>query len=121
MGQLVFGRDTIILIKHNVDSELICQKMQTQIVNIISAKYIKRADHGYEVGDKVILTNNNSYIYETPYNGPFLITQYWKNSMVTLQCGLIKIRHNIRRINPYKYHTNIEYINPENMCDDVSI
>ena len=41
--------------------------------------------------------------------------------MVTVQCGAIQIRHDIRRINPYKSDTNTEGINPENMYDDVNI
>ena len=39
--------------------------------------------------------------------------------MVTLQCSVIKIRHNIRRIKPYKYDPNVEDINPEYICDNV--
>ena len=60
-------------------------------------------------------------MFETPYKGPFDIKPCWTNGMVTLQCGLIQIRHNIRRINPYKSGTKVEDINPENICDDVNI
>ena len=38
-----------------------------------------------------MLINNTASKYETPYVGPFEITQCWKNGMVTLQCGAIKI------------------------------
>ena len=41
--------------------------------------------------------------------------------MVTLQYDAIKIRHNIRRIKPYKPDTRVEDINPKNMYDDVNI
>ena len=47
--------------------------------------------------------------------------QYWTNGTVTLQCGQIQNRHNICRIKPYKYDTNVEDINPENMYDDVNL
>ena len=40
--------------------------------------------------------------------------------MVTLQCGPIKIEHNIRHINLYKSGTEVEDINLENMCDNVN-
>ena len=70
----------------------------------------KRVNHDYKVGDKVIINNNDAYKYETPYKVLFLIEQCWTNGMVTLQCGAIKIRYNIRRINPYKFDTNVEYI-----------
>ena len=50
-----------------------------------------------------------------------MITQCWTNGTVTLQCGAIKIRYNILRINPYTSDTNVEDINPENIYDDVNI
>ena len=56
-----------------------------------------------------------------PYKVPFLINPCWTNGTVTLQCGPIQIKHNIRRINQYKSGTKVEDINPENMCDDVNI
>ena len=55
---------------------------------------------------------------ETPYKGPFVIKLFWTNGTVTLQCGPIQIRHNIRCINSYKYGTKVRHINPENMCDN---
>ena len=61
------------------------------------------------------------YKYEMPYKGLFLITWCFTKVMVNLQYGLIQIRHNIRRIKPYKSDTNIEDINPKNMCDDINI
>ena len=74
-GQLIFGLDMILPIKHRVDWELISQKKQTQVNrdNIQDNKH--RVDYEYKVRDKVILTNHNSYKYETPYKVPFLITQ----------------------------------------------
>ena len=84
-------------------------------------KIIKRVDHDYKVGDKVMLNNNYAYKYETPHKGPFLITQCWNNDNITLQYGLKIIRYNIRRINPYTYDINSEDINPEYMYDDVNI
>ena len=57
----------------------------------------------------------------TPYKGPFAKKPCCTDGTVTVQCGLIKNRHNIRRINPYKSGTKVEDINPENICDDVNI
>ena len=45
--QLVFGCDTILLRKHKVDCELICQQEQTQIDNIRNNN--KRVDHDSKV------------------------------------------------------------------------
>ena len=68
-----------------------------------------------------MLSNKAACKYETPYNGPFVITHCWTNGNVTLQCGPIQIRHYISQIKPYIYDTNVEDINPENMCDDFNI
>ena len=68
-----------------------------------------------------MINNSAVYKYETPYKGPFLIKQRCTNGMVALKCGVIKIRHNIRCIKPYKYDTNVEDINLENMYDCVNI
>ena len=68
-----------------------------------------------------MLGNHSACKYKTPYKGLFLITHCWTNDTVLLKYGAIKIRYNIHRIKPYKYDTNAEYINPENMCDDVNI
>ena len=73
----------------------------------------KIVDHDYKVGDKIMHDNHAGYKYETPYKGPFVITQCWTNGTVTLQCGAIKIRCNIRRIKPYTYDTNFEEIHTE--------
>ena len=68
-----------------------------------------------------MLTKNTAYKYETPYKGPFLITQYFTNGAVILQCGPTKIRHNICQIKPYKSDTKVEDSNSINMSDDISI
>ena len=55
-----------------------------------------------------MLTNHTSYKCKTPYKGPFLITQYVTNGTVNLQCGAIRINHNIRQIKPYKLDNKVE-------------
>ena len=40
-----------------------------------------------------------------------MITEYWNNGTVTLQCGPEQIRHNIGLIKPYTSDTNVEDIN----------
>ena len=57
-----------------------------------------------------MLNNDATFKYETPYKVPFDIMQFWANGTVTLQCGAIKMKHNIHRIKPYKSDTNIEDI-----------
>ena len=105
MGKLVFGRDMIIPIKHEVDWELMRQKNQSQIdkYNIHENKH--RVEYDYKVIDKIMLNNHTAYKYKTPYKGPFLITQCFKNGTVTLQCGATQTKYNIRQIKPYKFDT----------------
>ena len=45
--QFVFGRDKILLIKHAVGWELICQRKQTQINNDKICKNSRIVDHDY--------------------------------------------------------------------------
>ena len=56
-GQLVFGRDMILLIKHMVDWELICQKNQEKINKYNIKKNSKIVDYDYEVRYQVIMNN----------------------------------------------------------------
>ena len=65
--------------------------------------------------------NHVGYRYETLYKVPFSINQCFPIGTVNLQYGTIQNMHNIFRIKPYKSDTNIEYINLENMCDEVNI
>ena len=73
-GQLIFGRDMNILIKHRVDWELISQQKYTQINRDNARKNKHRVDYDYIVGYIVMLTNHTAYKYENPYKGPFLIS-----------------------------------------------
>ena len=65
-----------------------------------------------------MLDNNAAYKYETPYKGPFVKTQCWRNGMVILQYYAIIIRHNICSINPYTYDTTVENINCQKLVID---
>ena len=111
----------ILPIKHTVDWELIHQQNQTKIYKDNIRANRNQVCHYYKVGDKFMLNKHNAYKYETPYMGPFFITRCFTNITVNLQCGVIQITYNIHRIKPYKYDTNVEDINPKNMCDDVNI
>ena len=108
MGQLVFFCDMIILIKHKIYWELIRQKKQVQFNkdNIRENKHI--VDHGYEVGDNIMLNNHTVYKYETPYKVPFIMKQSFTNVTENVQYGGIKIKYNIRCIKTYKYDTKFE-------------
>ena len=68
-----------------------------------------------------MLNNHTAYKYETPYKGPFVITQCFINGTVTLHYGQTKIRSNILRIKPYKLDTKVQDFNLKNMSSHVSI
>ena len=57
-----------------------------------------RVEYGDKVRYKFILANHTAFKYETPYKGPFLITQCFTNGTVNLQCGAINFKDGIRRI-----------------------
>ena len=80
-----------------------------------------RVDYNYKVGDDVMITNHITYKYETPYKGPFLITQCFTNGIVKLQFGATQITYYIRRIKPYKYDTKADDSNSKNMYCNVNI
>ena len=121
LGQLLFGRDIILLIKHKVDWELVRQKNQAQINKYNIRENRHRVDYDYKVGDSVMFNNHTTYKYETPNKGQFMITQFFTNGTVNLQCGAIKIKYNISHINPYKSDTKVEDSSSKNMSDDVKI
>ena len=68
-----------------------------------------------------MLTKHNVYKYETLDTGPFVITQWYDNDTVNLQCGATQMTYNIRCIKPHKYDTIFEDSSSKNMSDDVNI
>ena len=80
-----------------------------------------RVDDEYKFGDDVMLNKRTVYNYETPYTGPFLITQYWTNEKISSIIVATEIRYNIHRIKPYKSDTKVEDSNSINMYDYVNI
>ena len=68
-----------------------------------------------------MLTKHTIYKYETPYTGPFMITQCFTNGTVKLQCGAIQITYNIHHIKTYKPDTKVEDSNSIIMYDTVNI
>ena len=87
-GQLIFGYDMILPIKHTVDWELIIQRNHTQTNQDSISENRHRVDHDYKVGDNAMLTKHTVY--------PFLITQclplaQQNYSMLKQQLGIIYV------------------------------
>ena len=55
-GQLIFGCDMVIPIKHEMDGELIRQQKQMKINKDNTRQKKHRLDYDYRVGDNVMLT-----------------------------------------------------------------
>ena len=83
-GKLIFGRDIILPIEHNLDWGLIRQQkhMKTNKDTIRENKHIFY--HKYKARNNFMITKHTAYNYETPYMGPFLITQCFINGTVKL-------------------------------------
>ena len=102
---MVFGHDMILPLKHRVDWELIRQPKQKQINREKTHENRHRFDCEYKVGDNIMVNNHTAYKYETPYKGPFVITQCFTNGTVMLQYRATENRYNIHLIKPYKLDT----------------
>ena len=82
-----------------IQVKIICKANQLATTSRDNAcKNKHRVDYDYRVGDKVKHNNHTAYKYETPYKGPFVITQCFTNGMVMLQYGAIQITYNMHWI-----------------------
>jgi hypothetical protein len=73
-GQLVFGRDMILNVKHEANWEYIHARKQNITIKKNKAENAKRIPHTYNIGDQVLLKRGTENKYETPYQGPFTIS-----------------------------------------------
>jgi transposase InsO family protein len=108
-GQLVFGRDMILNIKHEANWEFIRERKQQIIEKNNKAENAKRIPHNYAVGDRVLLRRGTENKYETPYHGPFTILKVNDNGTVRLKVNNVEDTYNIRRLAPYLGTDNIDH------------
>ena len=100
-GQIVFGRDMILNVKHEANWEFIREQKQRIIQRNNEAENAKRIPHTYSVGDKVLLKRGTENKYETPYHGPYTILRVNENGTVRLKVKNVEDTYNIRRLSPY--------------------
>ena len=81
-GQLVFGRDMILNIKHEAHWEFVRKRKQELIEKNIQAENAKRTPHTYRIGDQVLIRRGTESKYETPYKGPYTIAKVNENGTV---------------------------------------
>ena len=106
-AQLVFGRDSILNIKHEANWKYIKERKQLLINKNNEKENSKRRQHTYQVGDKVLVENYNHRKFgDDPFIGPFRITKVNNNGTVQLRQRLTRGNQfqvwNIRRIKPYR-------------------
>ena len=99
--QLVFGRDSILNIKHVFDWEHIQQLKQLQMNHNKKQENMRRNNHRYKVGDKILVECKKFFKHELEFMGPFPIMQINDNGTVRFQKGIINDTTNICKIKPF--------------------
>ena len=100
-GQLVFGRDMMLNIKHEANWDLIGQRKQDLINKNNLRENSKRTPHSYKDGDKVLVWTGIENKWETPQKGPFVILESFNNGTMSLRKGPVTDIVNIRRLTPF--------------------
>ena len=98
---LVFGRDAILNIKHVADWENIRQRKKLLINHNNKQENMRRNNHQYKVGDKLLVKRKKNSKHELEFMGPLRITQINDNGTVRFQKGIINDALNICRIKPF--------------------
>ena len=91
----------IVPIDHISNWRLIYQRKQTLIDKNTDKGNSKRTNHHFQVGDQVLISDNQENKYETPYKGLYTIIQMCTNGMVTLRMRATMDRINILCLKPY--------------------
>ena len=99
--QIVFGGYAILNIKNVSDWEHIRQRKQLQINHNNKRENMRRNNHQYKVGDKILVKRKKNSKRELEFMGPFSITQINDNGTVCFQKGIINDATNICRIKPF--------------------
>ena len=100
-GQLVFGRDMILNVKHIANWEVIREQKQRLINKNNQRENAKRTPYTYTVGQQVLLKRGTENKYEAPFKGPYRIIAVNNNGTVQLRIGALTDTHNIRRLMPF--------------------
>ena len=77
------------------------QHKQLRINHNNKGENMRRNNHQYKVGDKILVKRKKNSKYELEFMGPFPITLINDNGTVRFQKWIIKNATNIRRIKPF--------------------
>ena len=91
----------ILNIKHVTDFEAITQHKQKVINDNNTRENAKCINHTSKIHDKVLLECHDARKYESPYLGPFEVTDVFTNATVTIKNRAVYERVNIRRLIPF--------------------
>ena len=83
--QLVFGRDAILNIKYVADWEHIRQRKKLRINHNNKRENMRRNNHHYKIGDKILVKRKKNSKNELEFMGPFPITKINDNGTVCFQ------------------------------------
>ena len=107
-AQLVFQRDAIHNVRFEADWKYIKDRKQKLIIQNNRRENMKRVEHAYSVGDKVVVEQDPNRKHGTDrYRGPYTITRVYDNGTVRLRQrtqrgGAVFQTWNIRKVFPYK-------------------
>ena len=99
--QLLFGQDAILNINHVSNWKHIRQRKQLQINHNNKRENMRRNNHQYKVGDKILVKRKKNSKHELEFMGPFPITQMNDNGTVSFQKGIFNDATNIPRTKPF--------------------
>ena len=85
--QLVFGQDAILNIKHVSYWEHIWRLKQLRINHNNKQEIMRRNNHQYKIGDKILVKRKKNSKHELEFMGPFPITQINDNEKRSLPKG----------------------------------
>lgn len=100
-GQLVFGRDMIFNIRHQADWQYIQEQKRRRINENNARENLKRLEHDYAPGERVLITKADYHKMEPPREGPYPISRVHANGTLTIQKTRAEQRINIRQCTPY--------------------
>ena len=99
-AQIIFGRDSIINRRHEIDWETIRKRKQNRINKGNERENRNRISHTYKIGDKVLLKNAwKTKFNQDAYKDPYVITAVRNNGTIRARKGRVM---NIRNLTPYK-------------------
>ena len=88
-------------VKHIANWQRIKDRKQAQINKDNIRENRTRIPHEYQVGDQVLMNDNQAYKYEPQRKGPYQILQVNDNGTVRIQRGATEDTVNIRQLRPY--------------------